>query len=203
MIDSFNFREHRGYSIKENQKNLKKWDIPEDKGMVKCDGVLVVDRGFRDRILQNKIQCIIQTCVVFIDALKTSLNCHLDKIDPKYKSGAKLFVITPHTVQEMCPNKTFDGLNKPKDIVEQDTNIRAGRKHVMLTVFHDGKLKKWKEFKELLIHELSHTLCNHVTYRVAGNHSDDFHNYERFLTYFIDNCPDVVNAAKALELCFR
>ena len=119
--------------------------------------------------------------------------------------------------QEMPINDTFDGLNKPESIVElkkpdgltfkEDTNIRAGNRHIMLSVCEKGnsekyKLKKFDKFKELLIHELTHTMCNHVTYRRQGNHLEDFENYEKFLTYFVNECPKLKDDFDNLKKMF-
>ena len=64
-------------------------------------------------------------------------------------------------------NNSFPGLDK---------NKRATWRYVFLTLHkNDDKLIN------LLLHELAHTACNHVTYRDKDNHLADFDFHEQFL----------------------
>ena len=215
LIDSFDLTKGSLISIKINEETKGEWDIKEDdmRKMKEINGNLITKR--LDKTLQNKISKIINYTKTFIKTLKTELATHIDEVNDEYINSVILFVITPHTVQEMPTNDVFDGLNKPKDIVQlfksdglsflpiSDSNIRAGCRHVMLSVMgNNGKMKTYKKFMELLLHELAHTMCNHVTFRRKGNHLEDFHNNEKFLTYFVNNCPSMKKCCSILSKLF-
>ena len=107
-------------------------------------------------------------------------------------SESAVFVITPHTIQEIPEGTVFEGINKPKFIVEspsdnlmfkKDNEYRSGNRHIMLSI----RTKKWKikivesclkdyYYMNLLI------LCV-ITLHIEeeGNHQEDFHKSEAFL----------------------
>ena len=83
----------------------------------------------------------------------------------------------------------FIGLNKPRNIIDikknphnTDKTLRASYKVVLLK-FRDPKgnitLNK-KKLTQLLVHELAHTLANHVIYRY-DDHGEDFKIFEKLL----------------------
>jgi hypothetical protein len=85
---------------------------------------------------------------------------------------------TPHIFLEIAPNTGFLGVNYPLGV--QNTNLepfgtdgneRAIGRTVFLTI--DPKYISEQKLENLIIHELSHTLANHVKYR-TDDHGKDF-----------------------------
>ena len=92
------------------------------------------------------------------------------------------------SLAEMQLGTIFGGLNKPRDLVKtnkpyigKDKNLRAKYRTVFLTLRRkDGKFKSNKFIIDLFIHEITHTLCNHVTWR-DDDHGEDFIKNEKKL----------------------
>ena len=85
---------------------------------------------------------------------------------------------TPHIFLEIAPNTGFLGVNFPLGVQNtnlesfgKDGNERAIGRTVFLTI--DPKYISDRELEDLIIHELSHTLANHVKYR-PDDHGKDF-----------------------------
>ena len=107
----------------------------------------------------------------------------LNNIDPEKFSGKKKEMIqilkhTPHIFLEISPNTGFLGVNYPLGVRKTnsirfgtDGNERAMGRAVFLTV--SPKYINIGELENLVIHELSHTLANHVKYR-PDDHGEDF-----------------------------
>lgn len=117
---------------------------------------------------------------------------------------AQLLGYLNHTVQEMNidHNLGFDGINKPKELIfldkpypiyfKKDNGIRPSYRHIMFTIrrkTNDGELRKFKPIKDLILHELAHTMCNHCLYRDSGNHEEDFDECEKYLKQISENIP--------------
>lgn len=91
-------------------------------------------------------------------------------------------------LSEMQLGTIFNGLNKPKEVhktnkpyLGSDKNLRAKYRNVFLTLRRkDGKFKSNKSIIDLFIHEITHTMCNHVTWR-EDDHSEDFQKYEKLI----------------------
>lgn len=199
-IDSFNCKKHNSFSIKINEETKKIWDIPEDSN---CKLVYnhsgdkqFYIRRFFDKT-DNLVVHYLDTIHNFIYLIKKKL-LHYNVMQDKLEHAKIILIITPHTVGEMPINEKFEGLNKPKNIVKlsrpdglqfkQDSDLRASNRHILLTLRDlNGNLKKEKDIKKLIIHELAHTMCNHVTFRDKGNHLDDFKRNEKFLTSIINS----------------
>ena len=107
----------------------------------------------------------------------------------KFKKHMKHFIETQHRFFEMpLKNAGFYGLNKPKNVhktnkppIGKDKNLRPSYRVVMLTIRNsNGTVESCSKFLKLLIHELSHTLANHVTWR-EDDHGKDFKDCESFM----------------------
>ena len=111
--------------------------------------------------------------------------------------GIDILLKTPFQVQEMQINTRefpveFEGLNKPKGVrktwgapVGPDGNLRADSRVIFLRLrWSNGSLKTLNHLKPLILHEITHTACNHVTFRDAGNHASDFNRYHKFIKGF-------------------
>ena len=108
--------------------------------------------------------------------------------------------IHPHNylLSEMKDNTGFNGMNKPRNIyysnnypVGKDSNKRAKYRDIFLTLRkNNGSFKNFNTIMKLVLHEIAHTMCNHVLFRY-DDHGDDFKKYEQVLIdiyeYIISN----------------
>lgn len=197
MIDSFNPNKYIEATIEINEETRHIWDIgkraKDKKNFTRgfMNGkVFIVRKNNPDRFI--KILSLIDT---YISYLKKLLSENMSNFihHPCYNEIVN-FVKTKHTVQEISEQDTFEGINKPEDIVycstrndglifQKDNKYRAGRRLIMLRIRNkDNSKRSWVNLKKLLLHELAHTMCNHITYREEGNHEEDFYRAEEFLT---------------------
>ena len=94
-----------------------------------------------------------------------------------------------YLLSEMQLNTQFYGLNKPRDLyysnlpsIGSDGKLRANFRHVFITLRDSkGDFNKFNKIMELVLHEISHTMCNHVTWR-NDDHREDFKHAEKLLT---------------------
>ena len=98
-----------------------------------------------------------------------------------------------YLLSEMQLNTIFNGLNKPKELyicnseLGPDKNLRAAYRHIFLSLRkNNGEFKNINNITNLVIHEITHTMCNHVTWR-DDNHYDDFKYCENLLKNIIKN----------------
>jgi hypothetical protein len=98
-------------------------------------------------------------------------------------------------LSEMQIGTDFYGLNKPKKLyisnlepVGKDGKVRASYRHIFLTLRNNrGQFNDINVIMKLVIHEIAHTMCNHVTWR-DDDHGKDFKHAEKM----------IMNAYKAL-----
>jgi len=155
------------------------WDFNETKNYKLVDGYKVLNYPDAKKAskLLKKIDELILKAFISIE-LTSNKTPEID-----------LLLNTPFYLQEIQLIKDqgkikFDGLNKPKEIhptgmkkIGEDGNLRAKYRIIFLTIRYDnGKLKKIEEIKPLIIHELTHTALNHVTWR-DNNHPKKFYKY--------------------------
>ena len=94
-----------------------------------------------------------------------------------------------YLLSEMQLETMFNGLNKPRNLYQTnkqkigpDGNIRAGYRHIFITLrYEDGNFKNLNKIMKLVIHEITHTMCNHVRWR-DDDHGNDFKHAERLIT---------------------
>jgi hypothetical protein len=165
------------------------WDFNEEDNYVVINGYKVLDKQDSemsskllksvDKYVQKKLERLHKTLTSYPD----------DTID-----GLSILLGTPCFFQEIQngTNKwpvPFDGLNKPKEIssnkkaknVGRDKKLRAGYRIIFLKLRdNNDKLKTLNELKPLILHEITHTACNHVKYR-EDDHGDDFTKYESII----------------------
>jgi hypothetical protein len=185
MIDTFNYKHYHPVVIRENERTKKKWDLEESKGFI--NGISPYGSIYKIRNIHNNNN----ETLVYLGLIHKYIYELKNILSKNNSSEARVFVKTPHTIQEIPYNGVYEGINKPKCIVScsndglqfrKDNNYRAGVRHIMLSLrTKTGKLRKWEIVKKLLLHELAHTMCNHITYREEGNHEDDFYNSENLL----------------------
>ena len=129
----------------------------------------------------------------FIDNKLEKLQQNLHKYPQHTRDGLHLLLTTPFYLQEMQLDTNefpvqFEGLNKPKNVVGHrdnviigsDKKLRASYRVVFLKLRVGNRIKTFNELKPLIIHEIAHTACNHVTWR-DDDHGDDFKMYEKII----------------------
>ena len=94
-----------------------------------------------------------------------------------------------YILSEMQLGTMFNGLNKPRNLhktnkphIGKDGQLRASYRNVFLTLrAKDGKFNSENKIMKLVIHEIAHTMCNHVTWR-DDDHGSDFKHSEKLIT---------------------
>lgn len=95
-----------------------------------------------------------------------------------------------HKLMEMQLNTEFMGLNKPKNVkinkklppLGKDGYLKAGKRYIFFQLRKsNGKFKTFAELRPLVLHEITHTMANHVTWR-DDDHGTDFKRYYYFLS---------------------
>tara|TARA_B100000941_G_scaffold290487_1_gene272652 strand:+ start:959 stop:1510 length:552 start_codon:yes stop_codon:yes gene_type:complete len=164
------------------------WDLDENGKRVKKGGyTFVVNRYIPNE--EETVDRLLNAKKIEI-RLKNAMRDELKKgRSKKFKNHMKHFIETQHRFFEMpLKNAGFYGLNKPKNVhmtnkppVGKDGRKRPSYRVVMLTIRNTkGKVESCSKFLKLLIHELSHTLANHVTWR-PDDHGKDFKDCENLM----------------------
>ncbi len=83
----------------------------------------------------------------------------------------------------------YEGLNKPKmryysnkESIGKDGNIRCKRRDIFLKLRTPTGWMSKKFIRNLILHEIAHTGCNHVQWR-PDDHGDDFKVFESVLVF--------------------
>lgn len=147
--------------------------------------VFVIDQPENENIMRKKARIL-----SFLDVYTKHLQKYvLQHSEFRNNRCLQLFASTMHTFYEIPPGVQFAGLNKPKNVhvcayaqhdIGPDRNLRSHNRNVMLTVNLDEK--GLHEVLRLYIHELAHTLSNHVRFRPNDhndNNDEDFKSNER------------------------
>ena len=119
------------------------------------------------------------------------LNLNYYRYSNKDKIAIKCFCdIHPNNykLSEMQLNTDFNGINKPRELylssdapLGSDKKHRAKWRHVFLTLRkRNGEFKSFNTIMRLVIHEIAHTMCNHIRWR-DDDHNEDFEYYEKLL----------------------
>lgn len=128
----------------------------------------------------------------FINVISQLIYKNLSKIPISLKNNCIVFLsIHPdyYYLQEMQLNTSFLGLNKPKNVqfnkylpsVGKDKFLKAEYRGIFLQIRNsNGKVKNMSELLPLVIHEISHTGCNHVRWR-DNDHGRDFQDFENLI----------------------
>lgn len=105
---------------------------------------------------------------------------------PFFEISKKGIQTSRYLLSEIPKNNPFHGLNKPKmryidkrlPLVGKDKNGRALYRDIFLDLDRSEK-----SLKELIIHELSHSMANHIMFR-PDDHHEDFKWCEKLITKF-------------------
>lgn len=182
-------------TLKHNRDANKRdhWDIEENDGFEYINGYKINTKYSK----KNTIKA--ATLLYHIDRYIHAICDELEQVDHPY---CYLFCRTPHILQEISYNKGYEGINKPKKIIHWKNDFfrdqyRATERRVMLSLRKkNGTLRNWAPMKKLLLHELSHTMCNHILYYNEENHEDDFDAAERYLKNITIRSPRI----KSIEI---
>jgi len=193
------FTENPKDDPKDFYDNLK-WDIPEtslihvyvDNYLYKVKNTptypnavnkLVYTRKEIDRLCNALEQDYLQNSNKYNQETRNNIQLFLEIHQPnsmKTVFEKKYFYLLSEIPKE---NRDFEGLNKPRGrflcrdaiSIGPDKNLRASYKDIFLTLSLDKK-----KYKELVLHELAHTGCNHIIWR-DDDHNGDFKNFYRIL----------------------
>ena len=167
------------------------WDFDENK-------------NYRTVNIQNKNYKVIDkysdyytaaTILSKIDSIILQMCIYLKKNYKRYTQQNRVYIdcfcdIHPNNylLSEMQLDTMFEGINKPRDVhksdkigIGKDGKLRSKWRHIFLTLrTNTGQFKTQKDIMWLVIHELAHTMCNHVQWH-DDNHGKDFQNAEKIL----------------------
>lgn len=175
------------------------WDFDENINYVNINvngnnfKVLQVYKNYNEAAkLLNLIHNIIITICLY-------LQVNIYKYTKEEQIAIRCFLdIHPNNylLSEMQLGTDFNGINKPRNVhnnsnkhaLGKDKKKRAEYRHVFLTLRkHNGSFKSFDSIMRLVIHEIAHTMCNHVTWR-DDDHNKDFQHYEKLLTNVYNKC---------------
>jgi hypothetical protein len=191
---------------KHNQKDLHEWDIPEP-GKEGSD--LITQH--RNDVMSKQCLIFVRSYINSLCSVLTEL-VQTDQLPQQFKntiSGIHLLCETPHYLKEIGTDSRsllFLGINKPKKIVHRrntptqnltvinpnriDSDYRASYRTILLKLKNNkGNIRPWNKtrgdegVKSLLLHELAHTMCNHIAYYNRENHLKDFKICEALLKF--------------------
>ncbi len=114
------------------------------------------------------------------------------KLDKEFKNGIEIFLElhdpnnNRYFISEIPINtkniKKFEAINIPRNrhyingpSVGPDETLRAEYRDIFFNPFIES------DIVDTLLHELNHTICNHLRYRDAGNHKADFKRAESLI----------------------
>lgn len=180
-----------------NERTKSLWDVDE-----KCEFIKIMNYKVSTKIPGSNhynVALLLHKIDLYINEIRLSYYEIMEKkgfISPQ----CKILYTTICNVQEL-PNKSgFHGLNKPKDVYcytnpdklfALDNDVRAGWRLIMLELRDsNGDFISWNDIHDTLLHELTHTMCNHIRYRDEGNHSSDFKKAEKELRKFVLKNPN-------------
>lgn len=178
-----------------NAKYRKEWDIPERGIRLSSSFGSDTETVRYLKYVQLYISYLCRNLISLVESGNPT-------IDPALYPGVGLLCNTPIDLMEIgsdARSRVFEGINKPKDIVKVmvhnttgtylsdfdperlDKGYRARYRLILLKLKDGRKLRSWDKVKRLLLHELSHTMCNHLMYYNERNHLHDFDCYEGIL----------------------
>ena len=180
-------------TVPENEKSKNLWDINESNGFraYNIDGH---PYKVNEKVPGDHYRCaqLLRLLDLYISQLIDDLVQRCMQVGV-LSENCKLLSSTPYVVQEIEYDSGFHGINKPKGIIKSNTarkhfkldnDLRATWRLIMLELRDpNGRFLSWSNgthsIKKTLLHEVAHTMCNHIRYRTKGNHQEDFDDCER------------------------
>ena len=191
-----------------DQHDKMKWDFPETKGFmaIYIDGYpykVLKNQSSRDRHkvantlhslrqLTNKVCKDIEKYEPKTHNIDVFLDIHqetppirgVNLMKPFKRRGQQYRTHSNYLISQIPKTTGFEGLNKPKEryvtdqpFVGPDKNLRAEYRDVFLNLTPKTSIN---DIMDLWIHELAHTMANHVRYR-PDDHHEDFQEAEKLL----------------------
>lgn len=169
--------------------NRNKWDINEDHVIINGAKVRDIKIGQKEVVEELK----------YIKELYENLKCYAkieikqnNFLDTYERNGIRIFIEMKHDIMEINPTDTqFNAINKPKNVTldknvvphNTDGKLRAKWRNLMfrLRTPSGNLIYNRKQVTKLVVHELAHTMANHVTWR-SDDHGKDFQIYQKLLT---------------------
>lgn len=179
-----------------NPQTLMSKTTPFDKYKVQAFGSV----GSKRKVARefDKIVAKVISITSNIDFFKHNLS-----LTPKHIAGLQLLKDmhgrneNMFNYVEIQPGTGFHGVNYPFGVQEhskqppigKDKHLRAKRRIVFLTIRKSANVMQSDTFiRKLVIHELAHTIANHVLYR-PDDHGQDFKDAEALLTVLWNSVP--------------
>ena len=169
------------------------WDFDEHKNYIDINihgrDYKVIKKFPNPYMAAVYLNCIYNIIALMCKYLK--VNSH----NLKYKETDRTMImcflkIHPYNyrLSEMQLGNQFNGINKPRGIeytnetpLGPDGKLRAKWRHIFITLrTPNGQFKTDKSIMNLVIHELAHSLANHVRWR-DDDHKKDFQKAEEIL----------------------
>lgn len=148
---------------------------------------------------------ILEKLRIIINEMCKFLSINFYHYSDKDKIAIKCFLdIHPNNylLSEMQMKQMFEGLNKPRNLYSSNDEIlgsdgkdRAQYRDVFLQLRKNNKFKSYDSIIKLTIHEITHTMCNHIRWR-DDDHGSDFKYYEKIL---LDVYKEVIQFEKILQ----
>jgi len=180
-----------------NPETLMSKTTPFDKYKVQTFGSVASKRKVAREF--DKIVAKVSAITSNIDYFKRNLS-----LTPKHTAGLKLLKDMHgrngnlFNYVEIQPGTGFHGVNYPFGVtnkpsttpIGKDKHLRANKRIVFLTMRKSANVMQSDTFiRKLVIHELAHTVANHVQYR-PDDHRKDFGDAETLLTALWDCLPE-------------
>ena len=172
------------------------WDLEENKGYLTYNYNGTEINILKKQLTPDKSLQIMMKINDFIIKLSNYMKREFNNLPSNIKNGAILFItIHPrkHKLFEIEPGNQFYGLNKPKFVetnkylpsVGKDGLLKARNRYLFFQLRNkNGTFKKDIELEQIVVHELAHTMANHVSWR-DDDHKLDFIRCYNFLNKII------------------
>ena len=166
------FDENKNYVSVNIHRNYKVLDVYHDY----YTAALILDYVHRIIVAMCKYLEVNKYSKKYTNYDRKIINCFCDIHPNKY------------LLSEMQLKTSFYGLNKPRNLyisnnesIGKDGKLRASYRHIFITLRNKkGQFNDINEIMKLVIHELAHTMCNHVTWR-DDDHNNDFQHAENII----------------------
>lgn len=155
-----------------SQKNAHKLANLRDKIDKLCQNIMINQHEWKDSTSNLE----------YINGVGVFLGLHMETIydpytlpSPFHEIAKKGLPTSRYLLSEIPKGTAFAGLNKPKQryqdkrvsVVGKDGNGRALYRDIFLDLDRNEK-----SLKNLIIHELAHSMANHIMYRPDDHHHD-------------------------------
>lgn len=178
----------------------EKWDFREDNIPVYWIGKYPYKARNKENAmklanLRNKIDTLCHNIVMnrseweestsnlsYLNGVGVFLGLHMETIydpsilpHPFYDIALKGLPTSRYLLSEIPVGTSFDGLNKPKQRYTDKSAPKVGKDGKGRALYRDIFLnlnKTDSALKKLIIHELAHSMANHIAYRPDDHHAD-------------------------------